>query len=1560
MKESKRHIFRYFVLFFIIAMLAWMSTKLEASAEAIEPKTDSDGTYLVGTTEELDWIAAKVNAGETGIDVKLTADITATQNLGIGNDLYARDAEDNSYAAVYSGVFDGDGHTITVSISNNAPRYGDAGLFPFTDGATIKNLIVSGSVYGIQRVGSLIGWAKNTTVINCGNEADVELGPNYGLAGGLIGKAEGTIKVSGCYNKGNVFCTLGISPTGMGGLIGYVADGGVNTLDLDLTVENCYNTGTITSYTSYDPTVNPPSGVQYCGLGGLIGTLYAKQTVTLQNLYNQGELVNLWNSEELTDYEYEQMGAIVGCAKFTSNGVFDATSNFYWLENKGTLYGLDGLYAGSRLSLQGKCEDADALRAKADDLGDAFKVNQGCSDEILLLSWETEVPHSFTKYVSDNNPTTCRPSGTETATCDNGCGAIDTKVIGDTLPHKFTNYVSNGDATATTDGTKTAECDYGCGTKDTVTDEGSATAREPKQDENGVYLVGTAGELDWIAETVTRSNATTINVKLTADITAHKNTMIGSKDIRYAGTGKHQFNGTFDGNGKTLTIDITSDEEGPTALFPYIGNATIKNLTVAGSVTMTYQTESDTDYFGTSAFIGTIDFGKMDDEDKIGVVLENCVNKASVYAESHLGGFVGYALSNLTMTNCTNEGDITSGSYGAGGFVAYADDDAVITLSKCVNKGTVQGTSSYIAGIIGQAPATTWEITKVRISDCTNYGDVSGTNYVAGIIASSTMNSDATAEEIIQIVGCSNEGNITGKYAVGGIAAYINNINNPGTTYNIDRCYNTGTITGNNYTASGSAYTYGAIGGILGCSRGAQISNSYNVGTVYSQVGHSQSGAGGIVGKLESNGVQTSVCTNVYNAGKVSTTYSAYTTNYKNIACYGGIVGAGGSTCALTLENAYYLLGSAASSAGGELNGTYGNSAIEITAKNLKSLPTELGDAFKANTNPSYHKGYPILDWETDHEHTFTTYVSDGNATCTEDGTKTAVCDYEGCNTTDTIADEGSKAHKYTDYKSDNNATCTKDGTKTAECIYGCGTTDTITDEGSAKGHTEEVLEAVAPTCTETGLEAGKKCSVCSEILVEQKVIEKIGHTEEDIPKEPATCTKTGLTAGKKCAVCGEILTAQTVIPATGHDFNDWVSVSSPNCTDKGSEQHTCKICQTVETRGIDEKGHSWEENATVDKEATCTEDGSQSVRCSVCGAVKESTVIPAKGHTEKAISGTAATCTKTGLSEGSYCTVCKATLVEQTVLPKLSHQYSSDWTVDTKATTKKAGSQSHHCTVCGKKSDVTAIAKIASVSLATTNYYYDGSAKQPKVTVKDADGKTIAAKYYTVVYKNNTEVGTAKATITFNGNYGGTVTKTFTIKTNTTANKNALNASAKVSMSGKTLTVKWGKVTTADGYDVFVQTASKAFSTKATKTITKNTISSCTISSLSQTGAYKVVVKAYRTINGKKTFVGNTLSYYVVGGSHATATNAKSITVAKTTVELSAGKTSSISATVTNTDKKKELPGYVAELRYRSTNTAVATVDANGKITAVGKGTCTIYVVAENGVNKKVSVTVK
>ena len=82
-------------------------------------------------------------------------------------------------------------------------------------------------------------------------------------------------------------------------------------------------------------------------------------------------------------------------------------------------------------------------------------------------------------------------------------------------------------------------------------------------------------------------------------------------------------------------------------------------------------------------------------------------------------------------------------------------------------------------------------------------------------------------------------------------------------------------------------------------------------------------------------------------------------------------------------------------------------------------------------------------------------YVSDNNATCEQDGTKTAKCvryGTGGCMATDTVTDADSKlGHLFEEYVSDNNATYESDGTKTAKCVRydQCGQTHTIPDVGS-------------------------------------------------------------------------------------------------------------------------------------------------------------------------------------------------------------------------------------------------------------------------------------------------------------------------------------------------------------------------------------------------------------------------------------------------------------------------------------------------------------------------------
>lgn len=113
-------------------------------------------------------------------------------------------------------------------------------------------------------------------------------------------------------------------------------------------------------------------------------------------------------------------------------------------------------------------------------------------------------------------------------------------------------------------------------------------------------------------------------------------------------------------------------------------------------------------------------------------------------------------------------------------------------------------------------------------------------------------------------------------------------------------------------------------------------------------------------------------------------------------------------------------------------------------------------------------------------QHTFGEAVITYAPTCTADGTQKQVCTVCGYSVSTSAPALG---HSFTNYVSDNNATCTEDGTKTAKCDrLGCDATDTVVDEGTALGHDYNIIDEKEPTCTETGYKA-ETCSRCKDTI---------------------------------------------------------------------------------------------------------------------------------------------------------------------------------------------------------------------------------------------------------------------------------------------------------------------------------------------------------------------------------------------------------------------------------------------------------------------------------------------
>mgnify|MGYP002624814128 CR=1 FL=1 len=155
--------------------------------------------------------------------------------------------------------------------------------------------------------------------------------------------------------------------------------------------------------------------------------------------------------------------------------------------------------------------------------------------------------------------------------------------------------------------------------------------------------------------------------------------------------------------------------------------------------------------------------------------------------------------------------------------------------------------------------------------------------------------------------------------------------------------------------------------------------------------------------------------------------------------------------------------------------------------------------------------------------HSFTNYVSNDDATCTADGTKTAVCDR--CDETDTVADEGTaKGHSFTNYVSNNDATCTADSTKTAICDR-CDATDTVADEGTAKGHSfTNYVSNNDATCTADGTKTAV-CDRCDTADTAADVGSARGHADADGNGFCDVCNTDLRDASKVCKYCNQIHT---------------------------------------------------------------------------------------------------------------------------------------------------------------------------------------------------------------------------------------------------------------------------------------------------------------------------------------------------------------------------------------------------------------------------------------------------
>lgn len=273
------------------------------------------------------------------------------------------------------------------------------------------------------------------------------------------------------------------------------------------------------------------------------------------------------------------------------------------------------------------------------------------------------------------------------------------------------------------------------------------------------------------------------------------------------------FKGVFNGNGKKLTgFSINRSSTDYVGFFGYIDGATIKDLTIEGSVT----------------------------------------------GKNYVGGFVGYGTGACSLSNLTHKGN-TNGTGNVGGIVGYVTGN----LTGLSVVGDVEGSSDYIGGIVGNAinsKSTFYKTQNVRmqgdvwassssfvggIAGCTSNsiedayynGWIKGRKKVGGIAGSVQRN---TSSDPNVVTNAHTYGTVEGTYYVGGIIGQTAKFlgQTPGQSNlvkKVENCYSYCTVTG--------SYSY--VGGVIGqgfvsvsnCASYGDIRGANSVGGVIGMFG---------------------------------------------------------------------------------------------------------------------------------------------------------------------------------------------------------------------------------------------------------------------------------------------------------------------------------------------------------------------------------------------------------------------------------------------------------------------------------------------------------------------------------------------------------------------------------------------------------------------------------------------------------------------------------------------------------------------------------------------------
>ena len=351
----------------------------------------------------------------------------------------------------------------------------------------------------------------------------------------------------------------------------------------------------------------------------------------------------------------------------------------------------------------------------------------------------------------------------------------------------------------------------------------------------------------------------------------------------------------------------------------------------------------------------------------------------------------------------------------------------------------------------------------------------------------------------------------------------------------------------------------------------------------------------------------------------------------------------------------------------------------------------------------------------------------------------------------------------------------------------------------------------------------------------------------------------------------------------------------------------------------------------TITEEASCTKDGEKVRVCSLCNKTETET-IPATGHTEVIDKAVAATCTKTGLTEGIHCSVCNAVIKAQETVPAKGHKY-----VDTvvKPTYTAKGYTLHKCSVCGESYKDTYTAKL---TLAKVTGVKLGGRAADALRINWTKN-TSADGYIVEMYQGNKWVRVGKitnnSTTTFRkaGLSASTVYK-FRVKAYKMSGKTAVYGAYSATVAASTnpsvltgaklggraadaLRINWSKNASADGYIVEMYQGNKWV--RVAK-ITSNNTTTFKKSGLKASSVYKFRVRAYK-MSGSTALYGNYSATVTARTNPSVMTGAKLGGRAADALRI-------------NWSKNASADGYIVEMYQGNKWVRVAKITSNNTMT--------------------------